>query len=83
MQKCFSSIYVPTDWFCNFDVKDIVEKAVRKLLVKLTKGVNVTNSLRAAFSYKIKCFAQLLSGNSFGLHFFERKLAKRRLENCW
>jgi hypothetical protein len=62
---------------CIFWHKKIGRKAAFKVMVKLTKGVNFSNILRAAFSYK-KC-AYIL-----GLYFFgARILAQKVLLKCW
>jgi hypothetical protein len=52
--------------FVIFWQKDFGAKAALKMLVKLTPGVNVTNILRAAFSYE-SFFATLLSAYNLGV----------------
>jgi len=44
----FSRIAV---WLCNFLAKNISAKAARKMLMKLTTGVDFTNILSAAFKH--------------------------------
>jgi hypothetical protein len=48
-QSSLCTFYVFTIMFVIFWQKDFGAKAAHKMLVKLTPGVNFTNTLRAAF----------------------------------
>jgi len=52
MQNCLSKLFstYPTVWLCNCCWKEIGTKAARKMLVKLTQGVNFINILCPHFA---------------------------------
>jgi len=74
---CFAQLFSSYIWLCNFWRKNIGAKAVCKMLMKLTIGVNFINILRLPFLYE--CVLRSFSLVTFGFVIFSERILVQKL----